>query len=78
MLLQNVTVITKCDVCYKLRQYCCESKQLNDWVFCINDYTWNPSTRYCECNQANKIDEYLDIKNCLCEKCLFHKLVSTC
>ena len=71
ILLQNVTVITKCDVCYTFPQYCCDSKQLNYWVSCINDYTWNPRTSYCECNKANKIDEYLDIKNCSCENAYF-------
>ena len=29
----------------------------------------------CECNKVCKIDEYLDIKNCSCKKCLFDKLV---
>ena len=36
----------------------------------------NPSTCACECNKACKIDEYLDIKKCLCKKDLFGKLVS--
>ena len=38
----------------------------------------NPSTCDCECNKACQIDEYLDIKKCLCKKCLFDKLVLTC
>ena len=29
------------------------------------------STSDCKCNKASKIDEYLDIKNCSCEKRLF-------
>ena len=29
---------------------------------------WNSSTCDCECNKACKIDEYLDFKNCSCEK----------
>ena len=32
----------------------------------------------CECNKACKIDEYLDIKNCSCEKRLIDKLVLEC
>ena len=34
---------------------------------------WDPST--CECNKVCKIDEYLDIKNCSCEKHLIGKLL---
>ena len=29
---------------------------------------WNHSKCNCEINKACKIDEYLDIKNCFCEK----------
>ena len=36
---------------------------------------WNSSTYDCKCNKACKIDEYLDIRNCSCEKCLIGKLV---
>ena len=32
----------------------------------------------CECNKACKIDEYLNIKKCSCEKRLFGKLASAC
>ena len=39
---------------------------------------WNPSTCDCECNKACKIDEYLDIKNCSCEKNLIGKLLLEC
>ena len=38
----------------------------------------NPSTCDCECDKACKIDEYLDIKNCSCEKQLVSKLVLEC
>ena len=34
--------------------------------------------RECECNKAHKITDYLDIKNCLCQKRLFGKLVLVC
>ena len=53
----------------------CECKELDDWGSCKNDYMWNTSTCHCECNKACKIDEYLDIKNCSCEKRLIGKLV---
>ena len=32
----------------------------------------------CECNKTCKIDKYLDIKNCSCEKRLVGKLVFEC
>ena len=37
---------------------------------------WNLSTCHCKGNNACKIDEYLDIKNCSCKKCAIGKLVS--
>ena len=39
---------------------------------------WNLNTCDCECNKACKIDEYLDIKNCLCRTPLISKLVLKC
>ena len=56
----------------------CECKKLDDWVSCKKDYMYDPSTCHCECNKAHKIDEYLDIKKCLCKKRLFGKLVLEC
>ena len=35
----------------------------------------NSSICDCECNKARKIGEYLDIKNCSCEKYLIGKFV---
>ena len=32
----------------------------------------------CKCNKPNEIDEYLDIKNYLCKKLTFGKLLSAC
>ena len=52
-----------------------ECKELDDWGSCGNDYMWNSSTDYCEYNKTCKIDEYLDIRNCSCEKRLIWKLV---
>ena len=53
----------------------CECKELDDWSSRKNDDMWNRSTYECECNKAFKIDGYLDIKNCSCEKHLIGKLV---
>ena len=39
---------------------------------------WNDSTCDCECIKACRIDEYLDIKKCLCKNRVFGKLVSVC
>ena len=38
----------------------------------------SPSMCNCECNKTYKIDEYLDIKNCFCEKRVIGKLVLEC
>ena len=56
----------------------CKCKQLDDWSSCKDVYMWNPRTCDCECNKACKIDEYLNIKNCLCKKRLIGKLVLEC
>ena len=56
----------------------CESKELNDWSSNKDDYMWNPSACDCECKKACKIDEYRDIRNSSCEKCLIGKLVLEC
>ena len=53
----------------------CECKELDDWSSCKDHYICNPSTCDCEFNKAFKIGEYLEFKNCLCEKNLFNKLV---
>ena len=45
------------------------------WGSCIDDYVWNSSTCNSDSNIACKIDEYLDIENCLHEKYLLDKLV---
>ena len=43
--------------------------------FCEKDFLWNPSKRDYQCNKAYKIDEFLDITNCYCEKHLIGKLL---
>ena len=70
---------------YGLNESVCNLKQKNGTMMkkckivkilnCKNGYMWNPSTYDCECNKACKIDEYLDIKNCSCEKHVIGKLV---
>ena len=42
--------------------YPCNCKKLNGWGPCKYDYMWNPSTCGFKCNQACKIDEYLNKK----------------
>ena len=44
----------------------------------IYDYICSPSTRDCDFNKTCKINKYLDIKSCSCEKNLFDKLILTC
>ena len=39
---------------------------------------WNSTISDFECNKACNIDKYLVIENCLCGKCLFHKVVLAC
>ena len=56
----------------------CECKQIGGWGSCKNDFVRNPSMYDYGCNTACKINEYLDIKNCSCEKCVFGKLVLVC
>ena len=46
----------------------CECKELGDSSSCKDDFMQNPSTWDCECNKACKIDKYLNIQNCSCEK----------
>ena len=56
----------------------CKCKDLDDWRSCEKGYIWNSSICDCKCNKACKIYEYLDIKNCSCEKRLIGKLVLEC
>ena len=57
---------------------CFERKKLDYRVSREKDSMWNPSICVCECNKAFITDEYFDIKNCSCEKCLIGKLLLTC
>ena len=51
---------------------------VKSWSSCKDNYMSNPSTCNRECNKACKIDEYLYIKICSCEKCLIGTLVLEC
>ena len=63
----------------KWNHYECLCKcKLDDCSSCKDNYMWNPSTWYCECNKASKTGEYLGIKNVSCETRLFGKFVLTC
>ena len=59
-------------------KYRCECKELDDWSSCKKGYMWNHSKCDCELMQRQKIDEYLDTKNCSCEKRLIGKVVLAC
>ena len=71
-----------------LNESACKSKQKWNldkyWSVCKKirwlkfDYMRNPSTCDSECNKDCKIDEYSDIKNCSCGKCLSRKLILAC
>ena len=56
----------------------CDCKELDDYSSCKDDYMGNPSTCDFEYYKACKIDEYLDIKNCSCEKRIIGKLILKC
>ena len=51
----------------------CEYIEKDDCIACKDNYMLNSSKCDCECNKAYKIDEYLNIKNCSCEKRLYGK-----
>ena len=53
-------------------------QDLDDCRSCEKGYIWNSSICDCKCKKACKIYEYLDIKNCSCEKGLIGKLVLEC
>ena len=46
----------------------------------LDDWSSGKDNCMCDCgsNKACKTDEYLDIKNCSCKKCLFGKLALAC
>ena len=53
----------------------CECKELINKSVCDRVYTWNPSNCECECNKSCDFSEYLDYKNCICEKRLVNELI---
>ena len=56
----------------------CECKDLIDKGVCDKGFIWNPSNCECECDKSCNIGEYLDYKNCKCEKRIIDKLVKEC
>ena len=56
----------------------CECKELIDKGVCDKEYIWNPGNCECECDKSCDIGEYLDHKNCTCQKRLVEKLVEEC
>ena len=59
-------------------EYRCDWKESDICSSFKNDCLWYPSRCDYRCSKICKIDEYLDIKNCSCEKPLLGKLVLTC
>ena len=53
----------------------CEYMELDDWNSYEDDCMWNSNMYDCESNKTCKIDEYLHIKNCSCQKPLIDKIV---
>ena len=46
----------------------CECKEFNDKGMCDKGFIWNPSNCKCNCDKLCDIREYLDYKNCKCNK----------
>ena len=45
---------------------------------CDKRFTWNPCNCECECYKSCDFSEYLDYRNCKCEKKFVNKLVEEC
>ena len=56
----------------------CDCKELIDKGVCNKGFIWNPSNCECECYKSCDFSEYLDYKNCKCEKRLTDKLAEEC
>ena len=56
----------------------CECKELIHKGVCDKNFIWNPSNFEFGCNKAYDFSEYLDYKNCICNKRLVNKLVEEC
>ena len=56
----------------------CEYKELIDRGVCDIGFIWDPSNCECECYRSCDFSEYLDYKNCKCNKRLPDKLVEEC
>ena len=47
-------------------------------VNCTKGYTWNPSTRECQCDMWCKPGQYLNYKNCICKNKLIGRVIAEC
>ena len=56
----------------------CECKELIDKGVSDKGFVWNPSNCECECYKSCDFSEYLDYKNCKCNKRLVDKLTEEC
>ena len=56
----------------------CECKEIIDKGVYDKVFIWNPSNCECECYKSCDFSEYLDYKNCKCEKRLVDKIVEEC
>ena len=56
----------------------CECKELIHKRVCDKGFIWNPSNCECEYNKSCDFSEYLDYKNCICQKRLVNKLIDEC
>ena len=79
-------------MCFKLNSSVCNNKQIwnsntcrcdcnEDFAGTINyakGYTWNPSTRKCQCDTWCKPGQYLDHKNCACKNKLIGRVIEEC
>ena len=65
-------------VCSNKDKCRCNCKELIDNGRCNKGFIWNLSNCECECDKLCDVGEYLDFKNCKCEKKLVHRLVEEC
>ena len=89
---RNVLWHESCKCVCKLNSSVCNNKQIwnsntcrcdcnEDFagmINCAKGYTWNPSTRECQCDTWCKPGQYLDHKNCVCKNKLIGRLISEC
>ena len=89
---RNVLWHENCKCVCRLNSSVCNSKQIRNSNTCRCDcnedfagiinynkgYTWNPSTRECQCDNWCKSGQYLDYKNCVCKNKLIGRVIEEC